>query len=307
MNVYYKYSKYYGINSLKDLKLRISSPFTLNDPFEEIMNENVTQRLKTIAEPSHVGLNYIHRYFGESITNGFVENKIDNLITEYGVVSFSETPRNLLMWAHYADEHHGLCIGFKEDLFEIKPNKIKTHFNVESYTPIKVSYDSARPQNIDEELDTQAELWTQARRQLLTKSDDWIYEKEYRCILPIRWADQLKIISNEEDTFFEQDFINDGTIDEVDDNTYEGIGVSVLADMLFKNKSKAFLKKINISSVASIYLGCKFDVFQMELLIDLFNKEDSPFKNIKLYKCRPSKNRFELEIEQLYPLSNGVR
>lgn len=301
MNIYYKYTKYFGLNSLKKIQLRISSPCTLNDPFEEIINENVIQRLKEIAKPSDVGMKYISQHFGDEITNGFVKNKIDNLITEYGIVSFSETPRNMLMWAHYADEHQGLCIGFKENLFESMSNKITTHFKVESYTPLKVSYDSIRPQNIDETLDTQDELWTQARRQLLTKSDDWIYEKEHRCIIPMRWADELKITYDKEDDFFERDFINDGFIDKIGADTYDGIGVSVLADMLFKNKSKAFLKTINISSVASIHLGCKFDKSQTELLIDLFNKENSIFKHIKLYQCIPSKNRFELEIKQLYP------
>ncbi|MGF6383844.1 hypothetical protein OKW31_006845 [Paraburkholderia atlantica] len=36
----------------------------------------------------------------------------DKNANEYGIYSMAETPRSLLMWAHYAESHTGVCLGF---------------------------------------------------------------------------------------------------------------------------------------------------------------------------------------------------
>ncbi|HEH9441900.1 TPA: DUF2971 domain-containing protein [Aeromonas sobria] len=305
MDTYYKYSKYFGLKYLKDITLRISSPYTLNDPFEEIINEEVMERLQSIAKPEDMGLSDYKKYFGEDSAKEFLTSRINSLIDGYGIVSFSETPRNLLMWAHYADEHNGICIGFKKDLFESQKKAGPTINNIESYIPQKIDYDSIRPENIESMANSRDEIRHQARRQLLTKSDDWIYEKEHRCILPMKWADQLRLVDKKDERLFELDYINDGLLDEIDDDLFEGEGVSHLAENLFRLKEKAFLKKVNISSVVSIHLGCKMKKYEEDLLVDTFSQENSPFGHIKLYKCQPSKNRFELKVTQIFPKNNS--
>ncbi|MFQ1977485.1 DUF2971 domain-containing protein [Aeromonas veronii] len=307
MKVYYKYSRFFGIESLKNITIRLSSPNTLNDPFEGMMNEHVKKRLIKIAKPEDLGMQGYERHFGKEIINTFIVNKIHSLISKYGVVSLSETPINLLMWAHYADEHKGICIGFKPDLFDSLDNKRRSIYKIESYLPQKVNYDSIRPQNIDDEAESSKEIQEQARKQLLTKSNDWMYEKEHRCIIPLNWADQYKSLStNAEDHDVENDFVNDGILTRVGENTYEGKGISILSDIYNDEKTSVFLKKINPSSIVSIHLGCKFDTKDKARIVEMLNDDNNQLKHIKLYACSPSKDRFELDIEQLYPLKKSV-
>ena len=40
--------------------------------------------------------------------------KIDEQLVETGIFSMSANPAQALMWAHYAGEHRGLCLGFRE-------------------------------------------------------------------------------------------------------------------------------------------------------------------------------------------------
>lgn len=306
MKIYYKYSKYFGVKSLENLTLRLSSPSTLNDPFEGMLNENVKERLLNIAKPEDLGMHGYEHFFDKNMINQFIKNKIQNLINRYGVVSLSETPINLLMWAHYANEHQGICIGFKPDLFDSLNKKEKSLYGIESYHPQKVNYDSIRPQNIEDEPESASEIREQARNQLLTKSNDWMYEKEHRCIIPLSWADQYKKIGDNPDIRTEMEFVEQDMLTEVDDYTFEGKGINILSAIFNEEKESVFLKKINPKSVASIYLGCKFDPYEIEKVIDMVTNEHSKLKHIKLYTCSPSKDRFELETKQIHPSRNIV-
>lgn len=83
-----------------------------------------------------------------------------------GVFSLSETNNNILMWAHYADNHTGICI----------------EFNVSQQSSVfhdiqKITYSDKLPhikrnQNENEVL----------RQGLLNKTSDWSYEAEWRLI-----------------------------------------------------------------------------------------------------------------------------
>jgi len=63
------------------------------------------------------------------------QTKIENLLKEQlktvGICSFSSVRQNQLMWAHYADEHKGFCIGFDE--VSLKETSDKFHSQVVEY------------------------------------------------------------------------------------------------------------------------------------------------------------------------------
>jgi hypothetical protein len=185
MNTYYKYYSYLEPEYFTDPTIKISQPYLLNDPFEQFLPEDAV----------------------EVILNDFIENDPEHKMTDEmierlretfhqmtsgtGIVSLSETHRNLLMWSHYADSHKGLCIGYKKDfLSSLPPLESKTDRS--KYTPVKVNYDSCRfdiekyehekPIFIDIPLNS-----------LITKSNDWIYEKEHRCLISFAWADKVVI------------------------------------------------------------------------------------------------------------------
>ncbi len=89
---------------------------------------------------------------------------------ELGICCFSENPNSLLMWAHYASFHTGVCFEFKRT-----PN---TSFFEEAF---QVLYKSNRQK---------VNIFKQGKDVIndvfLTKSSDWKYESEYRMIGPTR-------------------------------------------------------------------------------------------------------------------------
>jgi len=98
----------------------------------------------------------------EEIRQG-LQDKVDKA----GIVCFSKVRDDILMWAHYADKHKGLCFEFDGSsncmfLGEAQP------VEYEDYTPIPVHEDNNH----------------QMTRAILTKSKHWGYEKEYRIFRP---------------------------------------------------------------------------------------------------------------------------
>ena len=82
-----------------------------------------------------------------------------------GVYCVSERPDSLLMWSHYAESHSGLCLEFDSSAI---PFAIAQ----------PVVYQKARrPVGRATESDEQS-----MEKALLTKSDDWDYEEEWRVI-----------------------------------------------------------------------------------------------------------------------------
>lgn len=83
---------------------------------------------------------------------------------ELGIICLCSRNDNILMWSHYADFHRGCCFEFKHEGFFEQALKVKY-----STTYPKVNYFA-----------TSAEEQMEAI--LLTKSDLWAYEEEYRII-----------------------------------------------------------------------------------------------------------------------------
>ncbi len=88
-------------------------------------------------------------------------------VAKLAVYCLSEVRDNILMWAHYADSHKGVCLRFKAS----------------SSTPFfgraqQVNYQIDRPK-VDPIHNSRDD---QTRNALLTKADYWSYEKEWRIV-----------------------------------------------------------------------------------------------------------------------------
>jgi hypothetical protein len=81
-----------------------------------------------------------------------------------GLCAFSETHRNPVMWAHYSDQHHGICIEFESNYFDLSDGLLKkvNYSNQVSTFPHNSSFDE--------------------REAFLNKTIEWAYEKEWRYI-----------------------------------------------------------------------------------------------------------------------------
>jgi len=85
----------------------------------------------------------------------------------YGIYSMAETPRSLLMWAHYAHNHSGVCLVF----YVPADPDVFMH-------ALPVEYGDAYPSMEWTDFDR-----TDAVTALLTKSTEWSYEQESRILL----------------------------------------------------------------------------------------------------------------------------
>lgn len=88
-----------------------------------------------------------------------------DMIDSFGIVSLAENPDNLLLWAHYASNHYGMCLGFEWDETGLPPAE-------------EVIYQN-RYRTLEYYSHTEAEL---AAISLLQKSADWAYEREWRSV-----------------------------------------------------------------------------------------------------------------------------
>src|SRR5262245_59683864 len=89
MRAYYFTSTQYGIENLRKRRIKISRLQELNDPFELLSTELSTEILRIAFSESM-------RQWSEM----------------FGVICFSQSSANPLLWSHYGDRHRGMCLGF---------------------------------------------------------------------------------------------------------------------------------------------------------------------------------------------------
>lgn len=306
METFYKYSRYHGIKSFLNPIIRLSPTRVLNDPFESRLNQDVINNIHNDLSPSGLGFDLPHD-FPTRFEIPFLMSRINDEVDNYGIVSLSETPRNLLMWAHYASEHEGICIEYKKDLFESLPDKVFNEFSyAERYTPVKVNYDNIRPQVISESCDQSEKIKHYVYQQLTTKSDDWMYEKEHRCLIPTKWADEVKIIPDSDadidmkQSELIQDLIKKGDIKKNENGNYDGPLLEIMISIYRRAKGAIFLKKIKKESIVSVYLGLRFDRQKRKELISYLSNKNNGLSHVKIYQCSLSDNRFEITPYRMF-------
>jgi len=141
----------FALDDIRNRRLKIAQFEDLNDPFE----------LKSVnlCDPKHA------QAF-DGIEELDFEGYKSALARRFGVLCFTERKTDLLQWAHYADHHRGICLGFNVSHSQGK------------YGPVEyVSERFPFPETLDVEFS-----W----RLLRTKSKIWDYEKEWRVFLDLK-------------------------------------------------------------------------------------------------------------------------
>ncbi len=110
----------------------------------------------------------------DSVLPRFNEMATDKLSSALGVVSFTEQPASLLMWAHYADRHMGFVVEYDpgHSWFDRRRGPDDEYFRL-------------RPVRYQQERAALVATNTSGEQVFLTKSVDWEYEREWRVLLPI--------------------------------------------------------------------------------------------------------------------------
>ena len=197
----YKYQSYssYALEALVQSKIWISKPSDYNDPFDCKINlENVTthEQLKVLEDAAGEIINQQFRDAGKSMRMriNFIDpdylaqmneeererdvrskrELVISSLTSVGVYSMTRNKRDMLMWAHYAEQHMGFVLGFDT-----------ANYKDEKYMQlIKVEYDDEYPVLPVNSVTNVDDLSGHLRMIALRKGKRWLYEDEWRLVLP---------------------------------------------------------------------------------------------------------------------------
>ncbi len=131
---------------------------------EGLQEEDAERKAQMMATPPHSMSEREH----EAHMEGAITS--DDFRRTTGVLSLTELDRHPLMWAHYADAHHGICLEFDTTVAEgSNPLAAALQVNYQADFPVlRFFYDG------DVEL---------VNASALAKSDHWQYEKEWRVVV----------------------------------------------------------------------------------------------------------------------------
>lgn len=100
MKVYKFLDARFGLKSLSEKRLKISTLSDLNDPFELLPYE--------LSNPMH---------------RTVMRLTLTQMTARFGLLCFSSNWRDPVIWAHYGDKHRGLCLGFESP--DVKCKEVK--------------------------------------------------------------------------------------------------------------------------------------------------------------------------------------
>lgn len=136
---------------LPQLQIRLSTFDKVNDPFELLAIERGGRKQRR-------RFNWLYDYG----------------VAQLGFVSLSETWRSPLVWAHYADDHKGVCLGI----------------DVPAGRALKVRYEEERLRLVFDATSLETAHDEELIRTLVTtKFSDWSYEREWRIIEELKSPD----------------------------------------------------------------------------------------------------------------------
>lgn len=197
---YFKYLKFERFASLRAGRIRFTQPGAFNDPFEmpafkaaeaEALRlgglTGLTQQTGEIMGglsegriPAAAFMPPILYWWGQAApkprrerpipSEGSIE-RLKRIDSEFGILSLAMTADNLLMWAHYADEHRGLAVELDAD---------DTLFN--SHADSRAEFQLKRPVRYTAERPQIPESDEILFEHFFTKSPEWAYEEEFRIV-----------------------------------------------------------------------------------------------------------------------------
>lgn len=140
---------------LPERRMKLSLVHELNDPFELLSPQLTDKDMRQLNHELH-GL----------------------LIKTMGVICFSDNMRSPLMWAHYAEKHNGMCLGF--DIPALSADWDNSIIKPMMYETKRLKIELAKIQaSVNDRIAFIGAL-------LHTKAKAWEYECEYRMMAELR-------------------------------------------------------------------------------------------------------------------------
>lgn len=309
MNTVFKYMSFLGMDYFDNPTARISLIEELNDPFECSLSDTIEHIIDVFVERvNNPKLKEIDISDNNDITREEVARFIFGAQRGIGVISFSETNRNLLMWAHYANNHRGICIELESDWSKSKDRLIDTQSN-NLHCFKRVQYDTKRVDFSKHDFfkgnETHNVLSKLFIKQLTLKSDEWMYEKEHRYIMSFLEADYIlkkpeSTIPKDIEIKLKKLAAENNIIKEKNGYRTTDCQENEFFYEAFSSEAFMYLTKIPKDKIKSIYLGHRFKDTDAHELVNRVKFVEHPLHHVDIYKCAISYTRFELEIIKLY-------
>ena len=131
---------------------------------------------KEFGEATREIADNFHHYVAE------LHSAIQQFLTHSRVFCVSESKDNVVMWSHYAEEHHGVVLKLRciDELDNTLLAARRVNYS-RQFPPFPSLEQFVRHLTGEEPLDIPALSWNMA----FTKHSDWAYEKEWRVHMPL--------------------------------------------------------------------------------------------------------------------------
>jgi len=223
--------------------LRISPRSALNDPYDS--HPFSSDLDKPIEIYVAIGRGHIYKE----------PRKAENHLRGTGVISFTEVVDNILMWSHYANSHKGVAVEFnpKHDYF---------------HSIQRVRYTTQRP-------DLRTQYSEIMAPELYFKSDQWMYEKEWRLVKSTQMGNCV-----------------------LDSITKTILPMSLATKTM--PPTHFIMSTVPTDAIKSVFFGCMAEQTTIDEILETINTTPE-IKHINCYKTKLNPDKFELIFEPLQP------
>lgn len=159
-------------------EIYFASPKELNDPYD--CQLDISRSLQSAIEKAKPD---IKQKLEKYLTVGSLLQKINNDAKASGIFSLSGKPLDMKMWAHYASNHTGFCIGFQLSDRFLRYNQQE---KIIGTSPVHYSKNNPFVEFFEELIETSEkpkyeEFWVGLLNlSLIAKSETWKEEEECR-------------------------------------------------------------------------------------------------------------------------------
>lgn len=159
MRAYYFTSQKIAMDHiLPERRMKLSLVHEMNDPFELLSAQLTDKDMRKLLKALH-----------------------GHWTTKTGVICFSGSMSSPLMWAHYAEKHNGMCLGF--EIPALPDDWDNSLIRPMMYEANRLKFELTK---IQESVDDRMAF---IRTLLHTKASEWGYEREYRMMADLKERD----------------------------------------------------------------------------------------------------------------------
>lgn len=160
--------KYRGLGDDDGEKLKRTLDIIENHRLYFPTRDGLNDPLEGMKQPIYFGYMGARRY----IDLGLVQPQVKDYLNKFRILSLCAEGDNMQMWAHYANNYNGVCIAFKKNQGIFRAAR-------------QISYTNERLKYVefpDETCISEPNEKNLIKNNLLSKSKNWRYEKEWRII-----------------------------------------------------------------------------------------------------------------------------